>query len=146
MCRIGGVGQITAGQLVLTLCTGLNALEPVRDRIVNCLIVTQLKVQKGVVLDRAPIPAIQRISANEIYRARNPPSAAALHYHQNTTAHFLAYDGEEITGQIGTAPFPRAGFHVEGEEGVPDRFRQIGTREPTNLDTGTQGLLAFPPD
>src|SRR5262245_66259454 len=105
MCRIGGVREITAGQLVLTLCTGLNSLEPVRDRIVNCLIVTQLKVQKGVMLGRTPISAIKRIGANEIDRARNPSSGPARHHHQNAVAHFLAYYGEELAGMVGTAPF-----------------------------------------
>jgi hypothetical protein len=54
-------------------------------------------VQKGVVLDCAPVSAVERIGADEIDRARDPSPGAARHYQQNTIAHFIAYDGEKLT-------------------------------------------------
>src|SRR5207244_13259586 len=40
----------------------------------------------------------------------------------------------------GTAPFARARFHVEREELIPNRFRQVGSRQPLHLDAGRERL------
>ena len=81
-----------------------------------------------MMLDRAPVAAVERVSADEIDGAGNPAPGAARHHQQNAVAHLLADQREEFPGQIGTAPFSRAGFHIEAEEGVPDRFRQVRSR------------------
>ena len=61
MRRIGGHRQVAAGELVLALRAGLDALELVLDREVDGLIVAELEMQERVVLDRAPVAAEQRV-------------------------------------------------------------------------------------
>ena len=74
-------------------------------------------------LDRAPVAAEQRIGADEIDRAGDPAAGPLGHHQQDAVAHALADQREERAREIGPAPFARAGVHVEGEEGVPDRPR-----------------------
>src|SRR5258707_2834040 len=57
--RIGGAGQVAACELVLALGAGLDAGEPVGDRIFDRLVVADLEMQERMVLDRAPMPAEQ---------------------------------------------------------------------------------------
>ena len=146
MRRIGGVGQVAARELVLALGPGLDPLQPVCDRVVDGLIVADLEMQERVVLDRAPIAAVERIGADEIDGACDPAAGAARHHQQDAVAHSFADDRKEFAGEIGPAPFARAGFHVEGEEGVPDALRQVVAGEPVDLDAGAQRFLALPPD
>ena len=76
MGRIGGVRQVAARELVLALGAGLDALEPVRDRIVDRLIVAELEMQERMMLDRAPVAAVERVRADEIDRAGDPAAGA----------------------------------------------------------------------
>jgi hypothetical protein len=99
------VRQVATRKLVLALCAGFNTLEPVRNRIIDGLIVTELEVQERVVLGCPPVAAIERVSADEIDRSSDPSPGAACHHKENTVAHFLANDGKEIAGQVGPAPF-----------------------------------------
>ena len=50
--------QVAARQLVLALRAGLDPREPVRDRVVDGLVVAELEMQERVVLDRAPVAAV----------------------------------------------------------------------------------------
>ena len=61
MRGIGGVRQIAARELVLALGAGLDARELVGDRVIDGLIVAQLEMQKRMVLDGAPVAAVERI-------------------------------------------------------------------------------------
>src|ERR1700720_2774545 len=63
--RIGGAGQVAARELVLALGAGLDAGEPVGDRIFDRLVVADLEMQEGVMLDRAPMAPQQRVRADE---------------------------------------------------------------------------------
>jgi hypothetical protein len=53
---------------------------------------------------------------------------------------------EECPVEIGPAPFARTGIHVEGEEGVPCRFGQIGAGQPVDADSVCARLAAFAAD
>src|SRR6187551_1609964 len=106
MSGISGVREIAARQLVLPLRSSLDPHQSMRNRIVDRLIVTQLEMQKGVMLDCTPISAVEGVGADEMDRARNPSPGAARHNQQNAIAHFLAHNGKKLTGQIGAAPFP----------------------------------------
>src|SRR6185312_5734396 len=61
MRGVGGVRQISARQLVFALCAGLDDFEPVMDGEINGLIVANLEMQEGMMLDRAPVAAEQRV-------------------------------------------------------------------------------------
>ena len=146
MRGIGGLRQIAARQLVLALGAGLDARELVGDRVVDGLIVAQLEMQERMVLDGAPVAAIDRVGADEIDGAGDPAPGALGHHQQDAVAHLFADDREEFAGEIRPAPFARAGVHVEGEKGVPDRFGEVGAGEPGHLDAGLKRLLALAAD
>ena len=76
MGRISGVRQVAAREFVLALRAGFDPLEPVCDRIVDRLVVAELEMQKRMVLDRAPIAAIERVGADEIDGAGDPAAGA----------------------------------------------------------------------
>src|SRR5687768_9264789 len=59
MRRVGGGRQITAGQLVLALGPGLDALESVPNGVIDRLVVAELEVQKRMMLERPPVAAIE---------------------------------------------------------------------------------------
>src|SRR5579885_1132739 len=103
-------------------------------------------MQKGVVLDRAPVASIERVGADEVECAADPASRALGHYQENAVSHLGADDREELSREIRPSPLARTGFHVEGEEGVPDLLGEIGTVEPVDVNACGQGLLAFPPN
>src|SRR5665213_3482539 len=63
MRRIGRVGQVAARELVLALGARLNAREFVLDRVFDRLIVADLEMQEGMVLDGAPVAAVERVGA-----------------------------------------------------------------------------------
>ena len=128
--RIGGDRQVAARELVLALGAGLDAGELVRDRELDRLVVAELEMQERVVLDRAPVAAIQRVGADEVERAGNLSAGALGHDQQDVVAHALADQREERAGEVGPAPFARAGLHVEGEERIPGRLGQVGAGEP----------------
>ena len=62
MGGIGGLRQIAARQLVLALGAGLDARQLVGDRVVDRLIVAELEMQERMVLDGAPVAAIDRVA------------------------------------------------------------------------------------
>ena len=66
-------------------------------------------------------------------------AAGALGHHQHDlVGHALADQRVELAGQVGPAPFARAGLHVELEEGVPGLFGQVLAGEPVHGDAGGQ--------
>ena len=99
-----------------------------------------------MVLDGAPVAAIDRVRPKKIDGAGDPAPGALGHHQQNAVAHLFADDREEFAGEIRPAPFARAGVHVEGEKRVPYRFGQIGAGEPGDLDAGRERFLALAAD
>src|SRR5262249_34546236 len=146
MRRIGRRRQIAARNFVLALGAGLDAGELVLDGVLDGLIIAELEVQERVVLACAPMAAEQRVRANEVDGAGDPAPVALGHHQQDAVAHLLADERIKLPRQIRTAPFARAGFHVEGEEGVPHAFGEIRAREPIDADAGRERVRAFAPD
>ena len=104
-------------------------------------------MQERVVLDGAPVAAVERVGADEVDGAGDPAPGALGHHQQDAVGHGLADDGEELAGEIGPAPFARAGVHVEVEEGVPDVFGEIAAGEPVRADAfRRQRVLALAAD
>src|SRR5690606_41701859 len=59
-------GKIAAGQLVLTLGTSLDPFQPVPDRVFDCLVVAAFEMQEGMILNAAPVAAIEGIFAPQL--------------------------------------------------------------------------------
>src|SRR5262249_51448912 len=90
MGGISRVGQVSSGKFMLPLGAGLDPLKSVREGIVDGLVITELKMQKRMVLDGTPVAAKQSVSAYEIDGARDPAAGPPCHDEQNAFAHFLA--------------------------------------------------------
>src|SRR5437763_11796581 len=99
-----------------------------------------------MMLDRAPVPAVERIRTDEVDGAGDVASGALSHHQQDALAHRLADQRIERPREIRPPPLARPGLHVEREERVPGRFREAGAGEPFDLDAGCQRVLAFAPD
>src|SRR6266700_6902692 len=74
MGRIGHDRNIAPRDLVLALRPGFDPGKPMRNRIFDGLIITQLEMQERVVLDRTPVASIERMGADEIDRAGDEAS------------------------------------------------------------------------
>ena len=61
--------HVAARELVRALRAGLDAFEPVRQREIDRLVVADLEMQAGMLLDRAPIAAVERVGADQVQRA-----------------------------------------------------------------------------
>ena len=103
-------------------------------------------MQERLLLARAPVASVERLRADEIERAGDIAAVAAGHDQQDPVGHALADQREEAPVEIRPAPFPRAGVHVEGEEGIPGRFRQAWPGEEVDLDAAGEGVAALPAD
>src|SRR5260370_38426697 len=66
MGRIGHDGNIAPRDLVLALRPGFDPGKPMRNRIFDGLIITQLEMEERVMLDGAPMAPIERMGADEI--------------------------------------------------------------------------------
>src|SRR5688500_280131 len=61
--------QVTAGELVFALRSGLDPFQPFRKGEVDRLVIADLEMQEGMILDAAPVTAVERIAADEVDRA-----------------------------------------------------------------------------
>ncbi len=68
--------------------------------------------------------------------------AVALGHHQQRRRRLMLspISAEEFAGQIGPAPFARAGLHVEGEERVPGILGDVAAGEGVDGDAIGQRL------
>ena len=152
----GGIGDVVrrmhqhrgvaAGELVLSLRAGLDALEAAPDREIDGLIVADLEMQERVVLVAAPVPAIERDVADEVDRTGDVASLALGHHQQDALGHTLAEQAEERAVEIGPAPFARAGIRVELVERIPMGRGQVGPGDVLDGDALAQGVAALAPD
>src|ERR1700722_4080454 len=117
--RVGQGRAVAARELVLALSASLDAAQSAREREVDRLIVADLEMQKRPELDCAPVPAVQRVVANEVDGAGDIASGAARHDQEHAVGEGRADQFEESAGQVRAPPLSRAGMHVELEEGVP---------------------------
>ena len=131
---------------MLPLGSGLDAGKLVLDGVLDGLIIAELEMQERVVLDRAPVPAEQRVGADEIDGAGDPAAIALGHHQEDALAHLCADERIELSRQIGTAPFARAGFHVESKECVPHAFGEVGAGQPMHVDARRERVGTLAPD
>src|SRR5947199_901492 len=66
--RIGHDRNIASRNLVLALRPGFHSGKPMRNRIVDRLIITEFEMQERVVFDGAPVASIERMGAEEMAR------------------------------------------------------------------------------
>ena len=59
---VGGHRQVAALDLVLALGAGLDPLQPMRDGVVDGLVVAGLEMQEAVILGAAPVAAVERVA------------------------------------------------------------------------------------
>ena len=93
-------------------------------------------MQKGDVLQRAPLAAVEGVAADQIEGAGDGGVAAIRHDQGDAVGHGPADAGKEVAGQIGAAPFAAAGVEIEGEEGIPDALGQVGAGEDADVEPG----------
>ena len=144
-----GVGcrrHVAARNLVLALGACFDAGELVLDGVLDRLVIAKLEVQERMVLDGAPVAAKQGVGADEVDGPGDPAPVALGHHQQDTIAHLLAHQRIEFARQIRPAPFARAGFHVELEEGVPHAFGEIGAGQPMHTDPRRQRVRPLATD
>src|SRR5260370_42188264 len=79
MGGIGGLGEISARDLVLALRARFDGFQAAPDRKIDGLIVADLEMQKRVMFDRPPVTAKQRLGADEIDGAGGPAPVAPGH-------------------------------------------------------------------
>src|SRR3990172_4874620 len=96
-----------------------------------------------MLLDRAPIAAEQGLPADEVQGAGNVTAIALGEDEENVVLHACTNEAKELAIEIGAPPFPRAGVHVESEEGVPMRLGEIASRHPFDVDAGAKRLAAL---
>ena len=95
MGAVGRHRQVAAGELVRALRARLDTREPSRNGEVDGLVVADLEMQAGVLLERAPIAAIERVGADEVQRACDGAAVALGEYEQDLIAHALADQAEK---------------------------------------------------
>ena len=102
-------------------------------------------MQEGYVFQRAPLAAVKGVAADEVQRPGDGCSLAIGHDQGDAIGHRLAHHREEGARQIGSPPLAVARVHVEGEEGVPGVFVQVGAGQDADVETGL-GVAAFAAD
>ena len=76
-------------------------------------------MQEAVLLDTAPVAAVERVRPRKVKRPRDGRAVAFHHYQHYRIGHPLAEQAEEGAREVGHPPLAAAGRLVEGEEGVP---------------------------
>ncbi len=97
-------------------------------------------------LARTPVAAEKRVRADEVDGAGDPAAGPFRHDEDDAVGHGPADLRIELAGEVGPAPFARAGLHVEAKEHVPDVFRQFAAGQPMHADAVLQRLAALPLD
>src|SRR6476646_5843337 len=140
MRAIGLTRQIAAGELVRSLGPCLDTGKPVLNGEVDRLVIADLEMQERVVLDAAPITAIERVGADEVERAGDVAPRALSEHEQHLVGHAVTQQAETFAREIGRAPFARAGVHIKGEERIEMGFGQLTPGHPFYRDAGGQRL------
>ena len=96
-----------------------------------------------VMLDGAPVAAVERIRADEVERAGDDAPGALAHHQKDAIGHAFADQAEEFAGEVGRPPFARAGIHVEPEERIPVGFGEIAAGDPLAADAALRNGVAF---
>ena len=108
---------------MLALRTGLDGSETLLDREIDGLVIADLEMQEGMVLDAAPVATVKPVRAHEVDRAGNAASIALGHDQQDVIGHAFADQREEVAVEVGLAPFTAARVEIEGVENRPTRLQ-----------------------
>src|SRR4029453_2788186 len=105
MRAIGLDREIAARELVSALCARFHPREFPRDGEFDRLVVADLEMEEGVVLDAAPVTAVEGVLADEIKRARDIAVPALGEDKRHALGHACCEQAEAVPRQIGRAPF-----------------------------------------
>ena len=72
-----------------------------------------------MILDAAPVAAVERVAADEVQRPGDRAAVAFGEHQQHVVAHRRWTSSKKRAGQVGRAPFAAAGVLIEAPEGVP---------------------------
>ena len=110
---------------------------------VDGLVVADLEMEIGALLDPAPIAAVKRVGADEVERTGDISSGLLGEDEQDLIGHGLAKQAETLPREIGRAPFARPRVHVEGKEGVEMRLGESAPRHPFDVDAVAKCFAAL---
>jgi len=130
---------------VLALGARLDPRQAVRDGEVDGLIIAELEMEEGDLLQRPPLAAVEGVAADEVQGPSDGRLVPEGHDQGDTVGHGRAVAGEEVARQIRPAPLAVAGVHVEVEEGVPTGLGQVGAGQDADVEPGLR-LAPFAPD
>ena len=88
----------------------------------NGLMIADFKMQKRVMLDRAPMATIKCIAADKVNRSGNRLVVSIGKNQQNFVGHGRAEGGIKIAIEIRPAPFARTCIHVKFKKRIPNIF------------------------
>src|SRR5580704_8997918 len=144
--RKGRDRAIASGKLMFSLSASLDAGECARNREFDRLIIADLEMQEGVLLDGPPIAPVERVPPEKINGARDIAAVALGHDEENMIAHRSAHMRKKSAVEIGRPPFARACIHIETKKYVPMGFGDAGTGQKLDRDATGERRLAFAAD
>src|SRR5262249_40815312 len=109
------------------------------------LIIAKLEMQERHVGDPPPIPAVERLAANQIQRRCDRAALRFGDEQHALLAHALAQEREELAVKVGRAPFPRAGVLIAAIEKIPVARRDLTPAQTLHMHPLGRAL-AFPAD
>src|SRR3984893_3737632 len=131
---------------MFSLRASLDAGEGARNREFDRLIIAELEMKEGVLLDGPPIAPVERVQPEKINGARDIAAVALGHDKENMIAHRSAHMRKKCAAEIGPPPFALAGIHVEEKECVPMGFGDAGASQKLYRDATGERRLAFAAD
>ena len=96
-----------------------------------------------MVLDGAPVAAVEAITADQVERSRDVAALPLSHDEQTPVPHDLAEQREESPVEVRPAPLARAGVHVKVEKGIPMLLADVGPHHVLDCDAGGKCLRAL---
>src|SRR5690606_5582931 len=120
-----------------------NARQLVGDRVLDGLVITDLEVKVRMVLDGAPVAAVEAITADQVERSRDIAASPLCHDEQTPVPHDLAEQREESPADVRPAPLARAGVHVKVEKGIPMLLADVGPHHVPDWDAERECLRAL---
>src|SRR5262245_41183295 len=101
MRAVGLDWEIAARELVRPLRARFHPREFPRDGEFDRLVVADLEMEEGVVLDAAPVTAVERVLADEIERARDIAVPSLGENERHALGHACCEQAEALPRQIG---------------------------------------------
>ena len=140
---MGRGGDQPACELVLALRTAFEDLQPVRDRVLDALLVAGLEVQARQVFQRAPVAAVQTLAVLHAERARGGLTVAVGDDQHDVVGHGLAQLREEGGVEMRLAAVPRVGVGIASVEKGPVGVGAVAALDPAEAHPQAGELLPF---